>query len=398
MRLLTTAMVIKRRELAAEVEPCCQELAGHLLIERNDCSNWAAFLDWLSQLQPQMLLIDVEHFQNIVEERVREIKSASPNTVLIALHDTADSQLLIAGMRAGIDEYFYPPLRKNLRELLERRIDQHTRDQFLTNSDKKTIGFLSAKGGCGATTVACHTARELGKRMAQEGAFHVLLADLDVTGGSVRFLMRSKTPFSVLDAMNLQMLDVKCWNGLISNGYPGLEIISAPESVALRRLPDQRDIERVLNFARSRYQWTVLDLGCTLNDYVLSVLESLSELFLVASPDVLSLYQVKQILIRLQEFGYSNEKIRLILNRSVDYEDGLVASETEKILGLGTYFFLPNDYSGLSEAYSTGGLLSGSSPLARQISLMTSKISGVEDKDQPADKRDPWYRKLRRAS
>jgi len=392
---MTTALVIKRSEILAEVETCCQDLAGHLLIEKNDCGNWSTFLEWLGQSQPQVLLMDVEHFHNIVEDRVRQIKSASPNSTLIALHHTADSQMIISGMRAGIDEYFYPPLRKNLRDLLERKIDQHTRDQFLTNSDRKTIAFLSAKGGCGATTLACHTAVELGRRMTQTGAFHVLLADLDVTGGNVRFLMRSKTPYSVLDAMNLQGLDVKCWNGLISNGYPGLEVISAPDATALRRLPEQRDVERVLNFARARYQWTVLDLGCSLTPYIMSVLESINELYLVASPDVLSLFQVKQILGELQEAGYSNDRLRFILNRSADYEDRLVADEAQKMLGISTFFSLPNDYSGLSEAYANGGLLSARSPLARQISLMASKISGIEDQDNQGAQKNPWYRKFR---
>src|SRR5579864_842541 len=395
MRLLTTALVIKRGELLSEVEPCCQELGSHILIEKSDCGNWSAFLEWLEQTQPQVLLIDVEHFQNIVEERVRQIKSVAPESMIIALHDAADSQMIIAGMRAGIDEYLYPPLTKNLRDVLERKIDQHTRNQFLTNSDRKTIAFLSAKGGCGGTTVACHVAAELGKRMSQTGTYHVLLADLDVTGGNVRFLMRSKTPYSVLDAMNLSGLDVGHWNKLISNGNPGLEVISAPDASRLNQLPEQREIERVLNFARSRYQWTVLDLGCSLTPYTLGMLESINELYLVASPDVLSLYQVKQILQELQHIDYSHDRLRLILNRSAEYDDHIVTQEAEKMLGVTTFFSLPNDYSGLSEAYASGSLLSARSPLGRQISLMASKISGIEDRDNPGLQKGPWYRKFR---
>src|SRR4029077_20772911 len=135
--------------------------------------------------------------------------AASPDSMIIAIHHAADSQMIIAGMRAGLDEYFYPPLTKSLGKVLERKIDQHTRDQFVTNSDRKTIAVLSAKGGCGGTTVACHTALELGKRMSQTGTYHALLADLDVTGGDVRFLMRTKSPLSILDAMRTdQSLDV----------------------------------------------------------------------------------------------------------------------------------------------------------------------------------------------
>ncbi len=393
---MTAALAIKRRQLLEEVERCCQELANHTIVEKNDCTNWSTFLDWLGQIQPQVLLIDVEHFQNIVEERVRQIRVASPETMIIALHDAADSQLIIAGMRAGIAEYFYPPLEKNLRDVLERKVDQHVKNQFLTNSDRKTIAFLSAKGGCGGTTAACHISVELGKRMHQTGTYHVLLADMDVTGGNIRFLMRSKAPYSILDAMRHgQSLDLAIWNDVISGGYPGLEVISAPASCSLDRMPEQREIERVLNFARARYQWTVLDLGCSLTPYTMGMLESINELYLVASPDVLALYQVKQILAQLQQNDYSTDRVRLILNRSAEYEDKIVAEEAQRMLGIPAYFSLPNDYSGLTEAYASGNLLSGQSPLGRQISALASKISGIEDQDKLHPHGEPWYRKFR---
>jgi pilus assembly protein CpaE len=388
--------VIKRSELLAEAERCCQELASHTIVEKHDGSNWVDLLEWLGHTVPQVLLIDVEIFQGMVEERVHQLKKISPESMVIALHNAADPQMIISGMRAGIDEYFYPPLKKNLRDVLERKIDQHTRSQFLTNSDRKTIAFLSAKGGCGGTTVACHVAVELGNRMSQTGTYHVLLADLDVPGGNVRFLMRSKTPHSVIDAMGTtQSLDVACWNNMISNGHPGLEVISAPADLHLDRMPEQREIERVLNFARSRYQWTVLDLGCSLMPHTTSILESIHELYLVASPDVMSLYRVKQTLTELEEHNYSRERVRLILNRSAEYEDKVVAQEAQRTLGITSFFSLPNDYAGLTEVYATGSLLSAHNPLGRQISALASKISGIEDQDAARSRREPWYRKLR---
>lgn len=396
MRLLTAALVIKRKELLEEAERCCQELANHAILEKNDCTNWSNFLEWLGQLQPHVLLIDVEHFQNIMEERVRQIRVASPETMIIALHHAVDSQLIIAGMRAGIAEYFYPPLQKNLRVVLERKIDEHVRNQFLTNSERKTIAFLSAKGGCGGTTVACHTGVELGKRMHQTGTYHVLLADLDVTGGNVRFLMRCKSTSSILDAMRTgQSLNRATWDDMISGGYPGLEVLSAPAGLSLDRMPEQREIERVLSFARSRYQWTVLDLGCSLTPYTVGMMESINELYLVASPDVLALYQVKQILAQLQQNDYPADRVRLILNRSADYEDKVVAAEAQRMLGISAYFSLPNDYSGLTEAYASGNLLSGYSPLGNQISVLASKISGIGDQEKHRSQSERWYRKFR---
>jgi pilus assembly protein CpaE len=399
MRLMTAGLVIKRQELLEETERCCGDLIQHTIVEKHDAANWPSFLEWLERIQPQVLLVDVEHFQGLVEERVRQIKAASPQSMLIALHDMVDSQTIIAGMRAGIDEYFYPPIGKNLRDVLERRIDLHVKNQFLTNSDRKTIGFLSAKGGCGGTTVACHTALELGKRMNQSGTYHALLADLDSTGGDVRFLMRSKTPLSVLDAMRTdQALDMNSWSRMVEGGYPGLEIISGPAEKILGRVPEQREIERLLNFARSRYQWTVLDLGCGLTWNTMSILESINDLYLVASQDVLALFQVKQIMLELERNDYKLDRLHLILNQSAEFADPVIANEAQQILGISSFHFLPNDSSGLAEAHASGSLLPPDSPLRKKISALASKISGVElQEDVRAGGKEPWYRKLRMA-
>jgi pilus assembly protein CpaE len=397
MRLMTTGLVIKREELLAEAERCCQELANYTVVEKHDCTNWSSLLEWLGQVRPQVLLIDVEHFQNIADERVRQIKGASPESMLIALHHTADSQMILAGMRAGIDEYFYSPLGKNLREALERKIDLYQRNQFLTNSDRKTIGFLAAKGGCGGTTVACHTALELGKRMSQTGTFHVLLADLDLTGGDVRFLMRSQAAHSVLEAIESdQALTLARWNLMVSGGYPGLEVIAGPAELRMKRSPEPREMERLLNFARSRYQWTVLDLGSGLGLPAASILECVNDLYLVSSVDVLALYQVKRIMEELARREYQMENLHLILNHSAEYTDRVIAEEAQRILGKASFFSLPNDCSGLAEAHAQGSLLSEDSPLLKRISALATKISGIEDQEKlQGGAREPWYKKLR---
>ena len=151
----------------------------------------------------------------------------------------------------------------------------------------------------------------------------------------------------------------------------------------------------MLNYARSRYQWVVLDLGCTLTPYTMNILENINELFLVASPDVLSLYQVKQILQELRANNYSIDRVRLILNRSSEYDDSLVASEAKKMLGIPVHLSMPNDYSGLSEAYAEGRLLASGSALRKQISALASSISGLEDQENVKDPKSPWFRKRR---
>src|SRR5581483_11032953 len=93
---------------------------------------------------------------------VAKIKEANINPMLIAINDMAEPESILAALRAGFQEYLFPPLLGTLRRALERRSEE--RDKFREGTRKgRVIAFLSAKGGCGATTLACHTAMEIQK-------------------------------------------------------------------------------------------------------------------------------------------------------------------------------------------------------------------------------------------
>ena len=105
----------------------------------------------------------------------------------------------------------------------------------------KIYGFLSAKGGCGATTFACHVATAAASQMQKP----VLLADLDFEAGLLRFILKAKPKYSMRDAIdNMHRMDSSYWNALVVRQANHLEFISAPEEVAERTHPDTRQLAR----------------------------------------------------------------------------------------------------------------------------------------------------------
>jgi Flp pilus assembly CpaE family ATPase len=74
--------------------------------------------------------------------------------MIIAINTSANSDAILASMRAGINEYLYPPLQENLRKALEKRsVERSRRRDGSAKGAGKAFGFFSAKGGCGATTL-----------------------------------------------------------------------------------------------------------------------------------------------------------------------------------------------------------------------------------------------------
>jgi len=379
---LTFALSIETKELWEAVQSCLHDLAVRVVIEQQDVADFPGFRERVERLRPDILLVEIARLRVPLEDLVRTIRSISPDAMLIALHASAEPETILSAMRAGVNEFLHPPLEVNLRKALERRAnDRHKLRGDPNHSNGKTQGFLSAKGGCGATTIACHAAVELGRL----GGRSVLLADFDMDAGMIGFLMKVKSPYSILDAVkNLQRLDASYWKALVSNGIPGVEIIAAPGSSAYRQQPKAEQLRQVLGFLRTSYDFTLVDLGRGLNSVALSVLEELDEAYLVTTLEVPAMHRAKQIIQTLFDSGFGKDRLRLILNRVPKRVD-VTPDELEKMLGISTYATLPNDYPLLHDCYSEGTLLARGSHLEQQLARFTAKLAGVTP--EPAKKR-----------
>ncbi|HZT31261.1 MAG TPA: AAA family ATPase [Bryobacteraceae bacterium] len=371
---LTLGLAIASAELSDEVRAGMLDLPVRVVVEHTEIAEIAPFLERLDRIRPDVVLLEIRQLGDALDEVLRQVKSAAPDSMIVALHTTASPETILAAVRAGAHEYLYPPFGPLLRQALERKSAELSLTRGGTRKGGKTLAFLSAKGGCGATTVACHIAVELGRHDQK-----VLLADLDLETGLVAFLMKTRTPYTVLDALNnLHRLDLSYWKGLVSNGIPGLEILPASSSLACRQPEKVEQFRHVLGFVRTHYDWTVLDLGRGLSYVAFHVLEEIDMTCLVTTLDVPSLHQAKQIVQTLVERGYAKGRLRLVLNRVTRQMD-ITSAELEKMLGLEVQAMLPNDYDGLYEAYAEGQLLAPEHPVRKRLGQMARKLAGIPE-------------------
>ena len=373
MFALSIGLAIETKELLDEVQSTLEQLPVRVLIEQREIGELSEFLEKVERLRPEVMIIEVTRLRDTMEHVVSRIKSSSPDPMIIALNMTAEPEAILGALRAGAHEFLHPPITSNLRQALERKSHERSKTRERLKDKGKVIGFLSAKGGCGATTIACHTAAELGRQSKK-----VLLADMDLDAGMVRFLMKTKSPYSILDALNnLHRLDQSYWNALISNGLPGLEIISAPPTLAAKQPPNAEQLQNMLTFCRTQYDFSIVDLGRSLNVVSMNALDEIDETYLVTTLDVPALHQSKQIIQTLSGVGYA-KRLRLVLNRMPQRLD-VTPDELEKMMSLPVFATLPNDYPSLYESYSEGSLLPPSSRLGKELSRMAIKIAGITE-------------------
>ncbi|MFB3778293.1 MAG: CpaE family protein [Bryobacteraceae bacterium] len=372
---ITLGLIIATKEWRQELQACLDNASVRIVVDEPDFGEMPAFLERLERIRPDAVLIDFTRLKEPYDDLISQLKATSASPLIVALHKAADPETILSIIHAGADEYLYPPFSTNLGRALERISTRTQQKQNVNSTAGKILGFFSAKGGCGATTIACHTAVELSRQTSQE----VLLADFDLDAGLVGFLMKSKSRYSILDAMgNTHRLDASYWRALISNGMPRLQVIRAPGAIPQRDDPKKEDVHTVLRFVRFQYDWTLVDLGRGLNPLVSNALDEVDEAFLVTTLDVPALHQVQQIVRNLLDIGYAQERLRLVLNR-VPKSPDVMPNELEGLLGIPVYSMLPDDYGSIYEAYAEGHLVPSNTGLGRQFARMAASIAGLQE-------------------
>ncbi|MGC9972775.1 MAG: AAA family ATPase [Bryobacteraceae bacterium] len=367
MEPLTIGLAIADEELRRETHACVRLLGIRVVLEQ---AHPVETLQ-LKRSNPDILLIDAAPAGESLEDQVRRIKTVSPHVKLAVIHRSLDATLMVEAMRAGVEEFILSPVGDMLREVLGRFAAQIAERDMASRPTGKVVGFVSAQGGCGATTLACHLAAEL-QRVKQQD---ILLADLDMESGLVAFLMKTATQFSVLDAVkNLHRLDQSLWKGLVSNEAPHLDVIPAPSGLTISDVWNPAHFHEVFRLIRSLYGVVIVDLGRRLNPVVLTLLDDLDEIFLVSTPSITALYQAKRFVRQALDMGFPRHHLHLVLNR-VPKSSDFRPEELEQSLGLPVYAEL-SDRPEVEVAYRSGELLPPNSVLGRQFSKLAMKMAG----------------------
>ncbi len=372
---LSVGVVIGNARLWEESQALLRLMPVRVVFETAQAATEDTLFSRIDRFKPDILLLDPGALPQPLTDIVPLIKELPAAPFVVVVQETATAEEIVRAMRAGADEFVFPPLESSMKEAIE-RLARKAADRKGVASEPagKSIGFLSAKAGCGATTIACHAALELARASGKT----TLLGDFDLAAGTVRVLMKADSRYSVLDAArNTADLDERYWRALVSNGFPGVEVLAGVSTDLYREYPNPEDVRQVLEFARRRYAYVVSDLGAGLDAAVLCALQEVDELVLVTTTEMPALQMAKLQITRLGNAGFRRGHIRLVLNR-LSRRVELTPAEIEKALDIEVYATLPNDYGALERAFTDGRLLPENNNLRNAISRLIQSLAGLE--------------------
>jgi len=371
MMPLTAAFIVGNRAVWDQAQACIRNLPVRIVVEQNEPADADALLDRIERHRVDVVLVETGLVSMALEEFIRRLKNTSTQPAVFVLHPDAAPELILVALRAGANEYLYPPLAETLRDAFERLAATRTRNAAGgAGGLGRIFGFLSARGGCGATTIVIHTATELARQMKQP----LLLADFDFDAGLLRFLMKPKNTYSVRDALdNLHRMDLRLWKGLVSSHANSMDFIPSPEELAAKCVPGREEVTHLMRFLRSIYPVTVVDFGRSVNMPALDSMPELDLLYVVTTPDPAALAHARRAVRMTEERGFANARVKVLLNRVPD-KAAVDLHHIEDTLGCSCVATFRNDFMALYDAWSEGHLLDPGTPLGKQMRQLAGSI------------------------
>ncbi|MEP6604553.1 MAG: AAA family ATPase [Nitrosospira sp.] len=303
------------------------------------------------QEQPDMLMLEGQHFSSTELQILNGVTSRFPDLGVVMLCPAQPSERLIEVMRAGVREVLQTPLTCNIVIDAVERFQQRMMLGRVPVNQCKVLAFLPCKGGSGATFLATNIAYALAALEKKR----VALFDLNLQFGDASLFVHDKPPVtSIADvARQIQRLDGSFLASSMIQVLPNFGVLAAPEEPEKAMEIKPEHVNPLFQVALKHYDFLILDIGRELDAISLQALDQADLIFPVLQQTLPSIRDAKRMLNVFRALNYSDDKLRLIVNRYKKNAD-ITFSDIENSLNLKMFKGVPNDYSVVTASVNQG--------------------------------------------
>ena len=251
----------------------------------------------------------------------------------------------------------------------------------------KLVAVMNAKGGSGATMLACNLAHQLSASGAS-----TLLLDLDLQFGSIAHCLDVVPAHSHVEVLQqVEQLDSVALRGFCSHFSPTLHVLGGRTGeLCLSQDVRLEQLEALLRLARITYDWVVVDLPRQIDHLTGVTLEQADHVYILLQQSLSHLKDATRLArIMRDDLSVQGNRLQVVVNRYDkaapvslrDVAEALRCSELQK---------LPNDFAVVSESQNTGvplDLHAPRAPVTLGIRELTQELLGTEAAEQSLLKR-----------
>ena len=397
--------------LVIDDEPFIHQMVAHALIplqcDMHFADSGKSGLAQARQLKPDVIITDVR-MPDLDGYEVTRLLRREPQfaaTPILVLTMESGLQDKIKSFESGADDHLTKPFDDE--ELVARVTALLRRVEAVKLSERKAVtregahmvAVHSLRGGTGSSTLAVNIGVGLFALWREPS----ILLDMTMTAGQVA-LMLNKTlrrTWADIAHYSANKLDVDALSSVIASHESGLHFIAAPTFPSDAETLRGETLGAAVQIAKSQYEYIVADLPHDFSESAIQALDAANLILMIASPDMASIRAVTAALDTYEKLGYSDDKVKLVLNTPSPYpHSGLTKAKIESALKRPALVTIPFVQNIFIEAINLGQppiyhkpqeLISG---LLEDLAFRVSKES--HKKMKPENPMDSWSRVYQR--
>jgi pilus assembly protein CpaE len=280
---------------------------AHLTVQLGGINAAVEFYN--GQVTPNLLIVETRlHGEAALDELERLAEVCDPATKVVVIGRTNDVELYRELMRRGASEYLVAPL--SPLQLIE-VISGLYLDPGASPIGR-VIAFIGARGGSGSSTIA----HNVGWCIAEELHINTAIVDFDLPFGTLGLDFNDEASQGVCDALSApERLDDVLLDRLLLKRGDHLSLFTAPAALERDYDATPEAYEAVIDAVRQSTPCVVLDLPHSWQPWIKACLLAADDIVIVATPDLTSLRNAKNI-IELVKSSRPNDALpRLVINQ-----------------------------------------------------------------------------------
>ncbi|MBR0575258.1 AAA family ATPase [Proteiniclasticum sp. BAD-10] len=192
----------------------------------------------------------------------------------------------------------------------------------------RVFTFFSTKGGVGKSFMALNFAAAL----QEETKKRVVLVDFDLEFGTLALSMNLQPRFSINDVVNdIRNIDAEFIESYLTPHQSGIRLLSSTLDPRNENYINAEHIQLIIKTLQGSYDFIVVDMPARFSDTVSPGIQYADKLFLVATPEITAIRNVKASMGVLESLNYPKSKIQVVLNRQHRRND-IKVKDIEKTL------------------------------------------------------------------
>ncbi len=253
------------------------------------------------------------------------------------------------------------------------------------DKDGVLIPIHALGGGTGATNLAVNLAWELAN-LTEEDAPKVCLIDLDFQFGSVATyldLPRREAVFELLS--DTSSMDADAFLQALLTFNEKLFVLTSPSELLPLDFVTPEDVEKVLEIARTNFDYVVIDMPHTLTMWTETVLHAAHVYFAMVELDMRSAQNTLRVIRALKGEELPYEKLRYIMNRAPKFTDMTGKSRVKRMaesLDIKIEVLMPDGGKQIVEANDHGvplAEMAAKNPLRKEIQKLAKSVNEVNE-------------------